>query len=96
MSTSTDLDAIRSGVLARMERHTRNTRLAIAGAVLVELLFLGIAAGRMEFSNRVELLMFSFFVLTYTIVLLGLAALGAHVSRVGDRVLAAMLTNRES
>jgi len=35
--------------------------------------------------------MFALFVLTYTVIVLGLFALGAHVSRVGDRVLAALV-----
>jgi len=88
--TNPNLDSIRSGVLRRMERHARHVQLAIAGGVILELLMLAIAAVKLEFSNRLEVVMFALFVLMYTIVVLGMFALGAHVSRVGDRVLAAL------
>jgi hypothetical protein len=90
MATDPNFDSIRSGVLRRMEQHARHVRLAIAGGVILELLMLGIAGFKLEFSNRVEVVMFALFVLTYTLIVLGMFALGAHVSRVGDRVLAAL------
>ena len=95
MTTTTDLDSIRTGVLARMERHARNVRLAIGAGVALELLLIATAAMKLEFSNRFEVLVFAFFVLNYTIVVLGLAALGAHVSRVGDRILATLAATHE-
>jgi hypothetical protein len=91
MSTpSSRLDDIRIGVINRMERHARNVKLAMFGAAVIELLLIALAAAKLQFSNRFEVLVFAFFLMTYTIVLLGLAALGAHVSRVGDRVIAAL------
>ncbi len=90
MTTSPDLDAIRSGVLDRMERNASNMRLAIGGAACVELGLLVYALLTIDFSVRLEKAIFVLVVLLYTIILLGLAALGAHVSRVGDRVLAAL------
>jgi hypothetical protein len=94
MTSPSNLDAIRAGVIDRMERHARNVKLAMGGAAVIELLLIAVAAARLQFSNRFEVLVFAFFLMTYTIVLLGLAALGAHVSRVGDRVIAA-LADRE-
>ena len=91
MTTDADLDAIRTGVLDRMEKHARHVRFAIGGAVILELLMLAIALLKLQFSNRFEVVIFSLFVLTYTIMVLGMFALGAHVSRVGDRVLAALV-----
>jgi hypothetical protein len=85
-----DLDAIRGSVLDRLERHNRNVRLAIFGAAGVEALLIAMAIIKLDFSNRFEVIVFVLFVLTYSIVALGLLALGAHVSRVGDRVLAAV------
>jgi hypothetical protein len=94
LTPSAKLDDIRAGVINRMERHARNVKLAMGGAAFVEVLLIGLAAAKLEFSNRFEVLVFAFFLMTYTIVLLGLGALGAHVSRVGDRVIAA-LADRE-
>jgi len=89
-SNTSDLDGIRDGVLDRLERHNRNVRFAILGAATVEAVLVAIAILKLNFSNRFELVIFMLFVLTYTIVGLGLLALGAHMSRVGDRVLAAV------
>ena len=85
-----DLDAMRTSVLDRIERHARNVRFAIVGAALAEAALMAIALLKLDFSNRFEVLVFLLFVLTYTIIGLGLMALGAHVSRIGDRVLAAI------
>jgi hypothetical protein len=87
---TTDLDAMRDSVLDRLERHTRNVRLALFGAATAEALLIGIAIVKLDFSNRFEVIVFVLFVLTYSIVGLGLMALGAHMSRIGDRVLAAL------
>jgi hypothetical protein len=87
---TTDLDAMRDSVLDRLERHTRNVRLALFGAATLEALLIGIAIVKLDFSNRFEVVVFVLFVLTYSIVGLGLMALGAHMSRIGDRVLAAL------
>ena len=73
-----------------LERHARNVRLAVFGAAAVEALLIAIAIVKLDFSNRFEVIVFLLFVLSYSIVALGLVALGAHVSRVGDRVLAAL------
>ena len=87
---SPDLNAIRQNVLARMERHQRNVRLAIVGAALAEAALFALALWRIDFSNRFESTVFLLFVLSYTILGLGMVALGAHVSRVGDRVLSVL------
>ena len=90
MSTATNLDDIRAGVLDRLERHDRNVRLAILGAAAAEALLIAIAILKLDFSNRFEIVVFVLFVLTYSTIGLGLIALSAHVSRIGDRVLAAL------
>ena len=81
------LDTIRQGALARMERADRNVKLAIFGAVLVEMVFIVTVLLTIDLGNRVERLIFVTSVLGYTIVVLGLAALGAHVSRSAGRIL---------
>jgi hypothetical protein len=91
MTTSTSrLDDIRQGVLDRVERHDRMLKLSIGGAVLVEALMLAVALMQIDFSVRFERAIFILFVLSYTVLLLGMVALGAHVSKVGDRLLAVL------
>ena len=81
------LDSIRQGVLARMERADRNVKLGIFGAVLVEMVLFVVVLLVLDLDNRVERLIFVTSILGYTIVALGLAALGAHVSRTAGRIL---------
>ncbi len=89
MSESTHTSAV-PGVLARMDRYAQRVRLAVLAAVMIEGLLLVIALLKVDWSNDTQILLFIFSVLGYTIVALGLAALGAHVSRVGARVVAAL------
>ena len=79
-----------TGVLDRMESHARTRRLAIIGAGMTEGLLLVIALLTLDWENRTHVLLLIFAVLGYTIIVLGLIALGAHVSRVGARVVAAL------
>ena len=85
-----DARAIRADVLDRMERNARLGRYAIMGAATVELLLLVLMIVLVNWHDRVQVLIVLVSILTYTIIVLGLAALGAHVSRVGARVVAAL------
>ena len=89
MSESKHTSAI-PGVLARMDRHARRVRAAVIAAAMVEGLLLVMALLMIDWKNTTQVLLFVFSVLGYTIIALGLAALGAHVSRVGARVVAAL------
>lgn len=84
------INEIRSNVLDRMERSERYVRLGIFGAALAEVMLLAVAFTMVDWSNRVERLLFVFSILGYTIIVLGLVALGAHVTRTAGRVVAAM------
>ena len=88
--SASNLDAIRGSVLTRMERADRLVRLAIYGATAVELSLFAVAIYLVDWDNRLEKLLFVFSVLSYTIIALGLLALGGHVTRSVGRVLAAM------
>lgn len=83
-------DDMVTGVLDRMEAHARTRRLAIIGAGMAEGALLMIAILTLDWQNRTQVLMLIFAVLGYTIIVLGLIALGAHMSRVGERVVAAL------
>ena len=86
------VDDIREGVLRRMERQATMIRVAIVGAVAIEALMLGLVLWLIDWSDRTQVVMFVMGVLGYTIVVLGLAALGAHVSRCCNRVVAVLET----
>ncbi len=83
-------DDVVTGVLNRMEHNARTRRLAILGAAAAEGLLMLIAILKLDWRDSTQVLLFVFAVLGYTIVALGFIALGAHVSRVGARVVAAL------
>lgn len=90
MAQSVDIDAVRVAALARIDRSERNFKLAFIGAVIVESLFVASFLLLADFSNRLHVLLLISTVSCYTIVVLGLVALGAHVNRGVARVLKAV------
>src|SRR2546422_6932266 len=90
MSNEVNLDRVRSAALNRIERSERNFKLAIYSAVAWEAIFLIAFILGMERHNRLHMLLLISTVGIYTVVLLGLVALGAHVSRCTQRVLKAV------
>ena len=83
-------DATITGVLERMDRQARLSRLALFGAVAVEGVLLALVMMLTDWHDHDQRLLVVIGILGYTIVALGLAALAAHVSRVGARVVAAL------
>jgi len=90
------VDSIREGVLRRMERQANTIRLLIVGAAGVEALLLALALRIADLKNPTHVLILVTSVLGYTIVVLGLVALGAHVSRACNRVVAALRVSRRT
>ena len=90
MAQNVDLDSVRAAALARIDRSERNFKLAFIGAAIVESLFMVTFLLLADFSNRVHVLLLISTVSCYTIVVLGLVALGAHVHRGIARVLKAV------
>ena len=86
------VDAVREGVIRRMERQAQTIRFVMLGAAAVEALMLGLALYLIDWQQRTHVLLFVFSVLGYTIIVLGLVALGAHVSRASNRIVAALET----
>jgi hypothetical protein len=86
----TRIDDIRSEVLARIDRSERNYRLAFFGALALEGLFLMAFLFAADFTNRTHVLLLLGTVMTYSIVALGLVALGAFINRGTLRVLQAI------
>ncbi|HKU76437.1 MAG TPA: hypothetical protein VJR02_21175 [Pyrinomonadaceae bacterium] len=90
MAQNVNLDTVRAAALARIDRSQRNFRLAFIGAFVVESLFLGTFLLLADFSNKVHMLLLISTVSCYTIVVLGLVALGAHINHGIARVLKAV------
>ena len=90
MAENANLDSVRAAALARIDRSERNFKLAFIGAAIVESLFMVTFLLLADFSNRVHVLLLISTVSCYTIVVLGLVALGAHVNRGIARVLKAV------
>jgi len=87
------LNGIRSDVLARVDRAQRHFRLAFMVAAAVEAAFLIGFFLLSDLHNRLHLLLLISTVTTYSIVVLGLFALGAHVTRASLRILQAIDTS---
>ena len=90
MSQTVDLDRVRAEALARIERSERNFKLAFIGAVIVESAFIISFLFLADFSNRLHLLLLISTVSCYSIVVLGLVALGTYINRGIARILKAV------
>jgi hypothetical protein len=80
------LETIRTSVLSQMERAERLMRLGIMGAAVLEMTLIAIVVLMFDLKDRVQLLIFITSMLSYSIVVLGLFALGAHVTRTAGRI----------
>ncbi|HEX3187865.1 MAG TPA: hypothetical protein VHQ94_23905 [Pyrinomonadaceae bacterium] len=90
MAQRVKLDEVRAAALARVDRSERNFKLAFLGAGFVEVLFILSFILLADLSNRLHLLLLISTVSCYSIVVLGLFALGAHINRGVARVLKAV------
>jgi len=90
MAQNVDLDAVRAAALARIDRSERNFKLAFFAAALVESAFIVSFVVLADLTNRLHLLLLISTVSCYSIVVLGLVALGAHINRGIARVLKAV------
>ena len=95
MAQRANLDEVRAAALARVDRSERNFKLAFIGAGAVETAFILSFILLADLSDRLHLLLLISTVSCYSIVVLGLFALGAHINRGVARVLKAVeLLNR--
>lgn len=90
MSNKVNLDQVRGAALERIERSERNFKLLFFAAAIWEALFLAAFLLAADFSNRTHVLLLISTVGSYTIIVLGLFALGVHVNRGVLRVLKAV------
>jgi hypothetical protein len=88
------MDEMRSEVLRRMDRAERMYKVAFFGAVALEGVFLVLFLFAADFSNRTHVLILLGTVMTYSVLALGLVALGSHLNRAILRVLQAIDATR--
>ena len=90
MAEADDVNEVRRITLERIERTERHYKTAFYAAAALEGLFLVGFLLLMDFGNRTHTLLLIATVAGYTIVVLGLVALGAHVNRHSLRLLKAI------
>lgn len=90
MAQNVNLDSVRAAALARIDRSERNFKLAFFAAAIVETAFVVSFVLLADLSNRLHVLLLVSTVSCYSIVVLGLVALGAHINRGIARVLKAV------
>lgn len=76
--------------LDRLDRANRRVTMVIVAAAFVEFVLLVLVLQNIDFGDSLHRLVFLLAMLTYFTLGLGLVALGAHVSRVQERVLNAL------
>jgi hypothetical protein len=90
MSANVNLDKIRGAALDRIERSEKHYKMAFFGAVLLEAMFLLAFILAMDVANRLHLLVLIASIAIYSIIALGLVALGAHGTRNTQMILKAI------
>ena len=94
--TDEAVDRARLHALADIERSEALYRAAFVTACLVEALLLGGLLWTATISDRTHLLLLIGFVGSYTVCVLSIVALGAHMTRLTQRILRAIDTVRTS
>jgi hypothetical protein len=90
MAQKINLDSVRIAALDRIDRSERNFKIAFFAAGVVEVAFVVSFLLLADLSNRLHLLLLISTVSCYSIVVIGLFALGAHISRGFARLLKAL------
>jgi hypothetical protein len=90
MATESDLDKMRKGALERIERGERNFKAAFFFAALLEACFLAGFLLLADLHNRLHLLLLISTMAVYSIVGMGLVALGSYVKKQTHLILQAL------
>ncbi len=90
MAQNVNLDTVRAAAIARIDRSERNFKLAFFAAAIIEGAFIVSFLLLADFSNRMHVLLLISTVSCYSIVVLGLVALGEYINRGLARILKAL------
>ena len=85
-----EISVARFNALAEIDKLAKYFRIAILAGIAVEVALLSGLLLLMDFQNHTHWLLLIGFVGSYSIVIMAIVALGAHVSRVGQRILRAL------
>ena len=85
-----------SAALNRLDRANRRVTQLIMVAGVIEAVLLGLVLVSIDFKDPLHRLVFLLAMLTYFTLALAIVALGAHVSRVQERLLTALELLRDS
>jgi len=88
--TQQQIDRARIDALEAIDRAEKNFRYALIGGMAVEVALLAGLFLLADLKQRMHVLLIIGFVGSYSVVLMGLLALGAHVSRIGQRIIRAI------
>jgi hypothetical protein len=88
-----NVDEIRAGILDKMEAANRRVRLLIILAALVEGIIIAAAIILANWKDPLHRLVLAVSAGTWTLLAIGFSVLGAHVTRVASRTLAAFVSN---
>ena len=90
MSEANNIEGARKSALDRVDRTERQHKITFFGAAVIEAAFLLSFLLLADFSNRTHLLLLIATIAIYTILALGLVALGSHANRNTLRILRAI------
>jgi hypothetical protein len=90
MSNVNNINAVRKTALDRIDRSERHYKVTFLGAAIIEVFFIAGFLLLADFSNRMHVLLLITTIATYSILALGLVALGVHINRNTLRVLNAV------
>ncbi len=90
MSNVNNINAVRKTALDRIDRSERHYKVTFFGAAIIEVFFLAGFILLADFSNRMHVLLLITTIAIYSILALGLVALGVHINRNTLRVLNAV------
>ena len=90
MENRENLEGIRAEAMVRIERSERWFKAAFFGGAVFELVFIAALLVAADLSSRLDRLVVIATIGSYSLVLLGLVALGAYVNRAVLRVLKAV------
>lgn len=85
-----EISVARLNALDEIDKHARYFRIAILGGLIFEMALLTGLLLLMDRQNTTHWLLLIGFVGSYSIVIMAIVALGAHVGRVGQRILRAL------
>lgn len=91
--TARNIDELRAGVLDKMEAANRRVALLVILAALVEAIIIAGALFLTNWKDPLHRLVLVVSTGTWTLLAVGFSVLGAHVTRVGSRVVASLLSN---